>query len=90
MSSSLLIGLGLIAGAGAGFLGGLIGIGGGIVVVPVVYYDLVTAGASANEAAHAAVGSSRSRPNHHGAGSVISPGSVSVWYQGLPGSAAAF
>lgn len=55
MSSSLLIGLGLIAGAGAGFLGGLIGIGGGIVVVPVIYYGLISAGASANEAAHVAV-----------------------------------
>ena len=58
MSATLLVGLGLFAGAGAGFLAGLIGIGGGIVVVPVVYYGLITAGASANEAAHVAVSTS--------------------------------
>lgn len=50
--------LGLLAGAGAGFLAGLIGIGGGIVIVPVVYYGLVTSGVSANEAAHIAVSTS--------------------------------
>lgn len=58
MSMSLLICLGLIAGAGAGFLAGLIGIGGGIVVVPVAYYGLVSAGVSANDAAHVAVSTS--------------------------------
>ncbi|MGE5270298.1 MAG: sulfite exporter TauE/SafE family protein [Thiohalocapsa sp.] len=58
MSASLLICLGLLAGAGAGFLAGLIGIGGGIVIVPVVYYGLVTSGVSANEAAHIAVSTS--------------------------------
>jgi uncharacterized membrane protein YfcA len=59
MSASLLpVCLGLIAGAGAGFLAGLIGIGGGIVVVPVIFYGLVTAGASANEAAHVAISTS--------------------------------
>jgi uncharacterized protein len=50
--------LGLIAGTGAGFLGGLIGIGGGIVVVPVVYYGLLSAGVSADQAAHVAVATS--------------------------------
>jgi len=58
MSAALLVCLGLCAGAGAGFLAGLIGIGGGIVVVPVVYYGLVAAGASVNEAAHVAVSTS--------------------------------
>ncbi len=58
MSSTVLICLGLIAGAGAGFLGGLVGIGGGIVVVPVVYYGLLSGGVSANEAAHVAVSTS--------------------------------
>ena len=58
MSASLLVCLGLIGGGGAGFLAGLIGIGGGIVVVPVVYYGLVTAGVSANEAAHVAISTS--------------------------------
>lgn len=58
MSGSLLIFLGLMAGAGAGFLAGLIGIGGGIVVVPVVYYGLVSAGASADQAAHVAISTS--------------------------------
>lgn len=55
MSTSLLVYLGMFAGAGAGLLAGLIGIGGGIVIVPVVYYGLTTAGVSANEAAHVAV-----------------------------------
>ncbi len=58
MSASLLVCLGVVAGAGAGFLAGLIGIGGGIVVVPVVYYGLVTAGVSADAAAHIAVSTS--------------------------------
>jgi len=53
-----LVALGLVAGVGAGLLGGLIGIGGGIVVVPVVYYGLVGAGASADQAAHVAVATS--------------------------------
>ena len=55
MSFTLLVFLGLLAGAGAGFLAGLIGIGGGIVVVPVVYYGLISAGASENAAAHIAI-----------------------------------
>ena len=58
MSTSVLVCLGLVAGAGAGFLGGLIGIGGGIVVVPVVYYGLISAGVGSNEAAHVAVSTS--------------------------------
>jgi uncharacterized membrane protein YfcA len=58
MSDMWLIGLGLVSGAGAGLLAGLIGIGGGIVIVPVVYYGLVAAGASPDQAAHIAVGTS--------------------------------
>jgi uncharacterized protein len=50
--------LGALSGAGAGLLAGLIGIGGGIVVVPVVYYGLVAAGTPADHAAHIAVGTS--------------------------------
>jgi uncharacterized protein len=50
--------IGAVSGAGAGLLAGLIGIGGGIVVVPVVYYGLVANGASADQAAHVAVGTS--------------------------------
>jgi uncharacterized protein len=53
-----LIALGAVSGAGAGLLAGLIGIGGGIVVVPVVYYGLVTTGTPADQAAHIAVGTS--------------------------------
>ena len=34
----------MASGAGAGLLAGLIGIGGGIVIVPVVFYGLVEAG----------------------------------------------
>lgn len=55
MNAVWLIGLGLASGAGAGLLAGLIGIGGGIVVVPVVYYGLLDAGASADQAAHIAI-----------------------------------
>jgi uncharacterized membrane protein YfcA len=50
--------LGMLAGGGAGLLAGLIGIGGGIVVVPVVYYGVVASGLSADQAAHIAVGTS--------------------------------
>jgi len=53
-----LVVVGAISGAGAGLLAGLIGIGGGIVVVPVVYYGLIASGASADQAAHVAVGTS--------------------------------
>ena len=45
---------GRVSGAGAGLLAGLIG----IVVVPVVYYGLVTTGTPADQAAHIAVGTS--------------------------------
>ena len=53
-----LIGLGAAAGAGAGLLAGLIGIGGGIVVVPVVYYGLLSSGVPPDEAVHVAVATS--------------------------------
>ena len=53
-----LIVLGLTAGCGAGLLAGLIGIGGGIVVVPVVYYGLMHSGVSMDMAAHIAVATS--------------------------------
>jgi uncharacterized membrane protein YfcA len=58
LSTSWLICLGLISGTGAGLLAGLLGIGGGIVVVPVVYYGLLSAGASADQAAHISVATS--------------------------------
>jgi uncharacterized membrane protein YfcA len=58
MSMLWLVCLGLISGAGAGLLAGLIGIGGGIVIVPVIYYGLISAGASADQAAHVAVATS--------------------------------
>src|ERR1044072_8439334 len=58
MSILWLICLGLVSGAGAGLLAGLIGIGGGLATVPVMYYGLVQAGASADQAAHVAVATS--------------------------------
>src|SRR6202012_4262363 len=58
MDLVLLITLGAAAGAGAGLLAGLIGIGGGIVVVPVVYYGLVSSGVAPDEAGHVAVATS--------------------------------
>jgi uncharacterized membrane protein YfcA len=58
MSTAGLICLGLLSGAGAGLLAGLVGIGGGIVVVPVVYYGLLSSGVSADQAAHVAVSTS--------------------------------
>jgi len=58
MSVLWLVCLGLISGAGAGLLAGLIGIGGGIVIVPVIYYGLISAGASADQAVHVAVATS--------------------------------
>src|SRR5262249_3754265 len=53
-----LIVLGSLAGTGAGLLAGLIGIGGGIVVVPVIYYGLTASGVSADPATHIAVATS--------------------------------
>jgi uncharacterized membrane protein YfcA len=58
MSTFLLVLLGTLSGAGAGLLAGLIGIGGGIVIVPVVFYGLLETGTSADQAAHVAVGTS--------------------------------
>lgn len=58
MTAYHLIMLGLGAGACAGVLAGLIGIGGGIVVVPAIYYGLISSGVSADEAAHVAVSTS--------------------------------
>ena len=82
MSVLWLVCLGLISGAGAGLLAGLIGIGGGIVIVPVIYYGLISAGASADQAAHVAVATSlaailpaalASLVGHWRAGKPISP-----------------
>jgi uncharacterized membrane protein YfcA len=58
MVTTWLILLGIVSGAGAGLLAGLIGIGGGIVVVPVIYYGLVATGTAPDAAAHIAVGTS--------------------------------
>ena len=58
MATASLICLGLLSGAGAGLLAGLVGIGGGIVVVPVVYYGLLSSGVSVDHAAHVAVSTS--------------------------------
>jgi uncharacterized membrane protein YfcA len=58
MSIAGLILLGALSGVGAGLLAGLIGIGGGVVVVPVVYYGLLTSGVSPDQAAHVAIGTS--------------------------------
>ncbi len=56
-SSSAIV-LGLCAGTAAGLLAGLIGIGGGVVIVPVVFCGLVASGMSADQAAHVAVATS--------------------------------
>lgn len=58
MRSLGLVTLGTFSGILAGLLAGLIGIGGGVVVVPVVYYGLLASGTAADHAAHVAVGTS--------------------------------
>jgi uncharacterized protein len=58
MGSLGLVTLGALSGTRAGLLAGLVGIGGGVVVVPVVYYGLLAAGTAADHAAHIAVGTS--------------------------------
>lgn len=59
MNMLALVSLGAAAGIGAGLLAGLLGIGGGIVVVPVIYYGLVLgAHLPADQAAHVAVATS--------------------------------
>jgi uncharacterized membrane protein YfcA len=58
MPSGWMASFGAAAGTGAGLLAGLIGIGGGIVVVPAVYYGLIASGLSADQAAHVAISTS--------------------------------
>jgi uncharacterized membrane protein YfcA len=58
MSIAELVGLGVLTGLGAGLLAGLVGIGGGVVIVPAVYYGLASTGVSPNDAAHIAVATS--------------------------------
>jgi len=58
MSPVELVGLGMLTGLGAGLLAGLVGIGGGVVIVPAVYYGLTATGALPNDAAHVAVATS--------------------------------
>lgn len=58
MSYLTLLFLGSVAGVGAGLLAGLIGIGGGIVVVPVIFYGLIGSGVPVDAAAHIAVATS--------------------------------
>src|SRR5215475_10040065 len=58
MNITWLISLGIVSGSGAGLLAGLIGIGGGIVVVPAVYYGLLNSGVPSDEAVHVAVATS--------------------------------
>lgn len=50
--------LALASGTSAGLLAGLIGIGGGIVVVPAIYYGLVSSGDTPDQAVHVAVATS--------------------------------
>lgn len=47
-----------VAGALAGFLAGLLGIGGGVVLVPVLYFGLSALGYAPDEVMHVAVGTS--------------------------------
>src|ERR1700759_4260090 len=54
MSAVELVGLGVLTGLGAGLLAGLVGIGGGVVIVPAIYYGLTSTGVSPNDAAHVA------------------------------------
>jgi uncharacterized membrane protein YfcA len=58
MPSGWMVSLGAAAGTAAGLLAGLTGIGGGIVVVPVIYYGLIASGLSADQAAHVAISTS--------------------------------
>ena len=58
VSTFWLVFLGMVSGTAAGLLAGLIGFGGGVVIVPVVFYGLVEAGTPADQAAHIAVGTS--------------------------------
>ena len=58
MSTFWLVVLGMVSGTAAGLLAGLIGFGGGVVIVPVVFYGLVETGTPTDLAAHVAVGTS--------------------------------
>jgi len=58
MATFWLVVLGMVSGTAAGLLAGLIGFGGGVVIVPVVFYGLVETGTPGDLAAHVAVGTS--------------------------------
>jgi len=58
MSLFEMIVLGVVAGGAAGLLAGLVGIGGGVVIVPTLYYGLTATGLTANDATHVAVATS--------------------------------
>ena len=58
MAIADLLVLSLIAGSGAGLLAGLIGIGGGIVIVPAIYFGLIHSGFPPDQSAHVAVSTS--------------------------------
>jgi uncharacterized protein len=58
VGSAGLLALGALSGTVAGSLAGLVGIGGGVVIVPVVYYGQIIAGTAPDHAAHIAVGTS--------------------------------
>jgi uncharacterized membrane protein YfcA len=78
MGTFWLVLLGAASGTGAGLLAGLIGIGGGVVIVPVVFYGLIEGGTSADQAAHVAVGTSLA--------AILPAALVSSWPIGAPGT----
>jgi len=53
-----LVALGALSGTVAGLLAGLVGIGGGLIIAPVVYYGQIVGGIAADHAAHITVGTS--------------------------------
>lgn len=76
----LLVAVLLAAGLVAGVLAGLLGVGGGIIVVPVTYQALLIAGVATEHLMHIAVGTSlaliipgaiRSAAGHHSRGAVL-------------------
>ena len=86
-----ILALGLVlTGAASGFVAGVLGLGEGVVIVPVLYHVLATLGVSASVRMHVAVGTSLAATVPASFASVTARGNNSIdWTVGIPWAAPA-